>query len=133
LSGPPKILLVEDQVLIALGLTELLHETGHEVVGVAATVSDALVVAANTKPDVAVVDVRLGGRQDGIEGAQLLQEQFGVPVVFLTAQTDLETKDRAAAVNAVVFLQKPVHPERLVRAIQTAVREKGPFGTNRAD
>jgi DNA-binding NtrC family response regulator len=41
----------------------------------------------------------------------------------LTAQTDLETKDRAAAVNPVGFLQKPVHPERLVRAIQTAVGE----------
>jgi DNA-binding NarL/FixJ family response regulator len=98
LSGPPKILLLEDQVLIALGLTEVLNETGHEVVGVAATVSDALVVAANTKPDVAVVDVRLGGRRDGIEGAQLLREQFGVAVVFLTAQTDLGTKNRAAAV-----------------------------------
>jgi len=133
LSGPPKILLVEDQVLIAVGLTEVLNQTGHEVVGVAATVSDALVVAANTKPDVAVVDVRLGGRQGGIEAAQLLQEQFGVPVVFLTAQTDLETKDRAAAVNPVGFLQKPVQPERLVQAIQTAVQEKRPFGTNRAD
>ena len=46
MSGPPKILLVEDQVLIAVGLTEVLNQTGHEVVGVAATVSDALSVAA---------------------------------------------------------------------------------------
>ena len=133
MSGQPKILLVEDQNLIALGLTEVLHETGHEVVGVAATVSDALVLAANTKPDVAIVDVRLRGRRDGIEGAQLLREQFGVAVVFLTAQTDPETKDRAAAVNPVGFLRKPVHPERLVQAIQTAVQEKRLLGTNRAD
>ena len=61
MSGRPKSLLVEDQILIALGLTEVLKETGHQVVGVAATVTDALSVAANTKPDVAVVDVRLRG------------------------------------------------------------------------
>ena len=121
MNWQPKVLIVEDQTLVALCLTEVLNETGHEVVGVAPTVHDALNLAANTNPDVAVVDVRLRGEADGLEGAQLLRQQFGLSIIFLTAQADLETKERAAAVDPVGFLHKPVHPSKLVQAISAAV------------
>ena len=71
-----------------LGLTEVLNKAGHAVVGIAPTVNDAARLAATTNPDGALMDIRLGGQRDGVEGAQLLREQFGIPVVFLTAQAD---------------------------------------------
>ena len=82
---PTKVLIVEDEPLIALSLRDVLTLAGFEVVGVAARVSDALTIAHNTPPDVAILDVRLAGKRDGIEGAVQLRRILN-PVVFLTAQ-----------------------------------------------
>jgi two-component system, response regulator PdtaR len=83
---PTKVLIVEDEPLIALSLRDVLTLAGFEVVGVAARVSDALTIAQNTPPDVTILDVRLAGKRDGIEGAVQLRRILNIPVVFLTAQ-----------------------------------------------
>jgi CheY-like chemotaxis protein len=66
------------------------------VIGTAATVNDALCQAEITGPDLAIVDVRLPGDRDGIEGAKLLRQQFGIPVIFLTGEINKLTVQRAA-------------------------------------
>ena len=69
---------------------------GCEVAGIAATITDALCLAENTRPDLALIHARSAGQRDGIEGAELLQRRFGLPVIFLTGEVDKETARRAA-------------------------------------
>jgi two-component system, response regulator PdtaR len=120
----PRVLIVEDEVLLAWSLGEILSLIGCEVAGIAGTVNDALCLAENTKPDLAIVDVRLAGQRDGIEGAELLRQQFGLPVIFVTGEIDKETERRASDFNPVSYLRKPVHGQQLVDAVRTAVGEE---------
>ena len=99
MSQQLKVLILEDDVLVAWSLREVLSLTGYQVTGIAATVNDALCLAENTRPDLAVVDVRLAGNRDGIEGAQLLRQQFGISVIFLTGEVDQATARRAASID----------------------------------
>jgi DNA-binding NarL/FixJ family response regulator len=107
--------------MVGWALREVLNLVGYEVTGIAATVSDALCVAEITRPDLAIVDVRLPGHQDGIEGAGLLRQQFGIKVVFLTGEIDTATARRASAVNPDGYLVKPVHSQVLIQVIRGAV------------
>jgi two-component system, response regulator PdtaR len=116
-----KVLIVEDEALIALSLRESLTLVGYEVVGVAATVRDALTLAENTRPDLALFDVRLAGRRDGIEGAILVRAMLDIPVVFLTAQSDEGTRVRARAADPAAYLSKPVHAQQIIAAVQGAL------------
>src|SRR5271154_5633956 len=90
----PRILIVEDDATIALGLRMLLYHWGYDVIAVAASGEHALVLAAAEPPDLVLMDVRLDGRMDGIETASVLRFQHHMPVLFLTAQTDPRTLDR---------------------------------------
>jgi two-component system, response regulator PdtaR len=116
-----KVLILEDEALIALSMQEVLSLVGVEVVGVAATVGEALRLAGSANPDVAICDVRLAGRRDGIDGAVLLHESSGLPVIFVTGQDDSATRQRAAKVDPVAYLEKPVRPQELIAAVQSAI------------
>ena len=116
-----KVLILEDEALIALSMQEVLSLVRVEVVGVAATVGEALRLAESTNPDVAICDVRLAGRRDGIDGAVLLHESSGLPVIFVAGQDDSTTRQRAAKVDPVAYLEKPVRPQALIAAVQAAI------------
>ena len=126
---PTKVLIVEDEALVALSLRDTLTLVGFEVVGIAARVSDALTIAQNTPPDVALLDVRLAGKRDGIEGAVQLRRILDIPFVFMTAQGDEDTRARAAFLNPAGYLLKPVHSEQIVAALQQAL----PTAKNKAE
>jgi two-component system, response regulator PdtaR len=121
-AKPPKVLLAEDDALIAMSLREVLSLFGFEVVGVAATVTDALCLAQNTEPDLAIFDVQLRGKRDGIEGAALIRNILNIPVVFLTAQGDEQTRARANALHPAAYLHKPVSPQQIVSAVAQALQ-----------
>ena len=120
MSEQPKVLVLEDDSLVA-SLRDVLELGGCEVTGIAASVNDALRLAETTKPDLAIVDVRLAGPRDGIEGAELLRQQFGIPVIFLTGDIDEATARRASAIDPAGYLVKPVHGHELVEAIRGAM------------
>jgi DNA-binding NarL/FixJ family response regulator len=115
-----RVLILEDEILVAWSLREVLTLVGYEVTGIAATVHDALCLAEVTRPDLAIVDVRLAGQRDGIEGAELLRQQFGLEVIFLTGEVDKKTAQRASSLNPSCYLIKPVHSQQLVDAARTA-------------
>ena len=117
-----RILIVEDDAMIVLGLCDVLGLIGLDVVGVAANVTDALCVAENTHPDLAIFDIQLQGKRDGIEGARLLRQRFNVPVIFMTAGIEQETRARASKVGPAAYLTKPVHPKRLFGAIESVLQ-----------
>jgi DNA-binding NarL/FixJ family response regulator len=114
-----KVLIVEDDALIALGMTDVLNCAGFLVVGPARRISEAIKLAETWRPRVAVVDIALAGGRDGIEGANLLKEQ-GAEVVFVTAQSGDETLARATALKPAAFLSKPCAPCDLLHAVQQA-------------
>ena len=118
-----KILILEDDVLVACSLREVLSLVGYKVTGIAASVSDALCLAEKTQPDLAIVDVRLPGNRDGIEGAELLQQQFGMRVIFLTGEIDKAMALRAAKIDPAGYLMKPVHGYKLIELIRRALDE----------
>src|SRR5262249_26729603 len=115
-----------------ISMREVLLLVGFEVVGVAATVSDALCLAENSQPDIAILDIRLAGRRDGIEGALLLRKQSGLPILFVTAQEDKATVARAVAAEAVAYLVKPINAKELIDAVDVAIRANSRPGTSGA-
>jgi DNA-binding response OmpR family regulator len=120
-----KVLIVESDPLMAVTMREVLTLVGFEVAGIVNTVTDALGLAENTRPDLAIFDVRLSGRRDGIEGAALLRECFGLPAVFVTAPGDEATRQRASLVGAVGYIDKPVHPQELIKVVDAVAGQNG--------
>lgn len=108
-----RVLIVEDEFFISLHIKSLLSALGHVVVGIAVSADDAVRIAQREQPDVALMDIRLIGPRDGIDAAGEIFNRFGVPSIFVTANTDQQTRGRAQAVQPLGFLEKPVTAERL--------------------
>jgi DNA-binding response OmpR family regulator len=108
------VLVAEDEAITALLLDMALRAAGHQVLGPAATVKEALELAEHTKPDLALLDIRLLDEGDGVWLARALCERSGVPSLFLSGQT---AQARAASDCAVGLLGKPYEPEEVVAAV----------------
>lgn len=124
-GGPvlKRILVVEDEALVALYTQELLEDAGHTVVGLAATGESALALAARERIDLALLDIRLPGGMDGIAVGEALRTRHGIPVIFISGTLDCETLARTSSVQPVACLQKPVRPGELLSAVNRAGRE----------
>jgi CheY-like chemotaxis protein len=120
-SKPVSILIVEDEALIASYIEEVLGESGFRVAGIAASGPEALSLAAENHPSLALVDIRLTGPIDGIELACLLRQRFGLPAIFLSGLADADTTARAQAAQPLGFLPKPFLPSQVFNAIQRAL------------
>src|SRR5947208_1670482 len=92
-----KILIVEDEGVVALDLKHSLENLGYSICGIASSGDAALRKAKATRPDLALVDVKLQGDMDGIETAAAVKWLYHTPVIFLTAHADDETLERAKA------------------------------------
>jgi 1,2-diacylglycerol 3-beta-glucosyltransferase len=123
-SQMAKVLIVEDEVLVAEAMSHFLDHAGHNVLGIAKDAVSALSQAAAEHPDVVLMDVRLAGTSDGIATAHKMQAQQRVEVVFVTAYGDARTRARAAAVQPAGFLLKPFSSEELLNAVARAERRQ---------
>jgi CheY-like chemotaxis protein len=108
-----RVLIVEDEFFISLHTQTLLQALGHVVVGIAVSADEAVHIAQREQPDVALVDIRLVGARDGIDAAHEIFSRFGVPSIFVTANTDPDTRGRAQVAQPLGFLEKPLTPQRL--------------------
>ena len=118
-NKPCKVLVVEDEGLIAHDISSRLEAMGHQVVGTAGTAEEALEMAAEA--DIVLMDIRIDGPIDGIEAAARIRERFQLPVVFLTAHSDRPTLDRAKVTGAFAYLVKPIAQASLNTAIEIAL------------
>ena len=114
-----KVLVVEDEGLIAHDIATRLEALGHQVVGTVATAEDAVEQAAGA--DVVLMDIRIDGQRDGIAAAQEVRARHHVPVVFLTAHADRATLERAKAADPFGYITKPLGPASLHTSIEMAV------------
>jgi PAS domain S-box-containing protein len=116
-----RILVVEDQRIIAADLASTLKKLGYSVVGTAATGDDAVARACELGPELVLMDVRLRGEMDGIEAAAAIRRRADIPVVYLTAYADAETIARARLTTPFGFVVKPFDERELCAAIEIAL------------
>lgn len=114
-------MVVEDEAIVARDLAQCLVGLGYEVAGTAASGSEALDLAASTRPSLALMDIRIQGPIDGVETASRLWESMRIPVVFLTAHSDRGTIRRATAAHPFGYLVKPPDEYEIVTAVEVAL------------
>jgi PAS domain S-box-containing protein len=115
-----RILVVEDQRLIAADIENTLRKLGYLVVGSVSSGEDAVSAADEVRPELVLMDVRLRGEMDGIQAAEIIRDRFNVPVVYLTAYADEETILRAAKTTPFGYLVKPFNERELRATIEIA-------------
>lgn len=118
---PYKILIVEDENIIALYIKASLLEAGYGVAAIVTSGEEAVESAAICQPDLILMDIQLRGSIDGIESARQIGEQSNVPIVFLTAHIDRGTLNRAKATHPFGYLVKPFDDHNLIITIEIAL------------
>ncbi|RPI41753.1 MAG: response regulator [Hyphomicrobiaceae bacterium] len=108
-----RVLIVEDEFYISLHTRGLLEALGHVVVAVAVAADQAVSLAEREHPDVVLMDIRLIGSRDGIGAADEIAGRLGIGSIFVTANTDAQTRRRAEAIQPLGFLEKPLTEQRL--------------------
>jgi DNA-binding NarL/FixJ family response regulator len=112
-----RILIVEDDYLIAFDLETALTDAGLNVIGVAASAEDAIALAASHSPSVVIMDIRLAGPRDGIDAALELFRKHGIRCVFASAHSDDDARRRAAPANPLGWIEKPYSVATIVELI----------------
>ncbi len=115
-----KVLIVEDEGIVARDLKRRLEKQGFEVTGIADNAVDALRLAVENPPDLALMDIIIQGDRDGIATALELRTRHDIPVVFLTAHSDMATIQRARSVLPYGYLVKPFEERELLTTIEMA-------------
>ena len=116
-----RILIVEDELILAIDLEARLLDMGYTVVGMADSGAAAVVAAAQHQPDLILMDVRLSGAMDGIAAAGEIHRNQATPVLFMTAYADAETLRRGLAASPHGFLSKLSNDPDIREAIETAL------------
>jgi two-component system, response regulator PdtaR len=122
---PARVLIVEDDFLIAMQTETALMEAGFYVVGTATTAEEAIILAGEQRPSLAVMDIRLGSERDGIDAARELFGQFNIRCIFATAHDDPRTRERAEPYAPLGWLTKPYSMTSLVKLVAEGLSKLG--------
>jgi PAS domain S-box-containing protein len=115
------ILVVEDEQIVALDIQSQLERLGYDVVATVSSGRAAISTAEATRPDLALMDIKLKGDMDGIQAAQHIRSRFGIPVIYLTAYADQGTLDRAKVTESFGYILKPFEEGELHATIEMAL------------
>ncbi|MBV9385863.1 MAG: response regulator [Chroococcidiopsidaceae cyanobacterium CP_BM_ER_R8_30] len=116
-----KILVVEDESIVAKDLQKRLIRIGHVVPTTASSGEEALSKATEISPDLVLMDIRLKGKMDGVETAKQIQSRFNIPVIYLTGYTDKEISQHTEVTQSSLYLLKPFKEKELRAVIATAL------------
>ena len=120
-KAKPKILVVEDEITAALDIKQRLEQLGYEVLSTVGNGRDALRLIKEEMPDIVLMDIQIRGDIDGIETASLIRKEYDLPIVFLSANSDTATIDRAKAAGPLAFLLKPFEDIEIQTTIDIAL------------
>jgi DNA-binding NarL/FixJ family response regulator len=120
---PARILVVEDDFLVATEIEIALSDAGFDVAGVAVSAGEAVELAQSQRPALVVMDVRLAGERDGIHAAVEIFRRLGIRCIFATAHYDQHSLERARPAMPLGWLQKPYSMISLVNAVRRALKE----------
>lgn len=116
-----KILVVEDESIVALGICDDIQELGYEVSDVATNYEEAIKSFFNNEPDILLMDINLGKGKNGIEIVKEIHKTKQTPVIYLTAYSDNQTIEKAVNTNPISYLIKPLNIEELKAAIKLSI------------
>lgn len=116
-----RILIVEDEGIVAADLQSMVSQLGYEVAGIASTGAEAVEKTDALKPDLVLMDIRLQGTMDGIDAAERIVGEGDIPVVYLTAYADPSTVDRAKTTLPYGYILKPFEERDLRTALELAL------------
>ncbi len=115
-----KVLIVEDETLIAMHLEMLVEDFGHQVCAIAASAAEAIEHAAAHLPDVALMDIRLAGGSSGVDAARELHARHGIRCIFTSGNLDPAIREAVRAYEPIDFVGKPFLPTQLKQAFEKA-------------
>ena len=116
-----RLLIVEDEGIVALNIQRRLEGLGYNVVANVASGEQVIAVVEETRPELVLMDIKLEGKVDGIEAAAQIRDQFQIPVVYLTAYTNEETLNRAKLTEPYGYILKPFEARDLATTIEVAL------------
>jgi DNA-binding LytR/AlgR family response regulator len=122
-----RILIVEDDMIIAANISLQLSNLGYEVTGIETKAEEAIHHALETKPDIILMDIQLKGNSNGIDAAHLIHKYLDIPIIYLTANEDDATFQKAKATHPYAFISKPftnINLERTIALVEDKVKEK---------
>ena len=122
-----KILVVEDEYIVAADIKMTLKRLNYFVTSTVDNGEDAITKAASEKPDLILMDITLKGSLDGIETAKMIMEQHGIPVIYLSALNDERTINRALSTKPYGYLIKPFALVELQTVIKSALTKAHAF------
>lgn len=118
---PLRVLVVEDELIIALNITDYLRELGYRVVKSVATYEKAIAYLTKENPDIAILDIKIKGDKSGIDIASFIAENLKIPFIFLTSVTDPIIFTQAKNLNPAAYLLKPFTRDDLFTSIELAI------------
>ena len=118
MNSPPKILIVEDEMIIGANISLQLSKLGYDVTGLVSKGEDAITNVRQNRPDIVLMDIQLKGEIDGIQTVNKIHQETDIPVIYLTANTDEDNFDRAKSTNPYAFISKPFKKLDLQHAIE---------------
>lgn len=118
-----RIMVVEDESIVALDIKKRLEKLGYVVIATASTAEEAVQGAIDLKPDLAIVDIALKGEMDGIEAAKKIRDKAGTPIVYLTACSDEKTLERIKTTEPYGYILKPVEDGDLRFTVEMALHK----------
>jgi DNA-binding response OmpR family regulator len=119
-----RILIVEDDMLIALDLQTTLEDLGYQVTSVVSTGKEGIQEVERSDVDLVLMDVRLAGELDGIETAKLIRSRFYMPIIFLTGATKLDLNRLKGTIESCDYVTKPFNDEQLRTAIEMSLKKR---------
>ncbi len=119
-----RILIVEDEHIVAMGIKRMLKNMGYTLAGVASSGEDAINKAESTFPDLVLMDIMLKGNINGIEAAKEIKARFGIPVVYLTACSESKIVERAWKTEPLGYIVKPFDEKDLRKSIDVALQRQ---------
>ena len=128
-----QIMIVEDDMIIAADISMQLTQLGYGVMGIFPRAEDAMRQLEHLRPDILLLDIQLKGSMDGIELASAIQQQHPVPIIYLTANADRPTFERAKATKPLAFIAKPFDQDDLERTLELVadrLRDQNDSGEN---
>jgi CheY-like chemotaxis protein len=124
-----RILIVEDERIIALDVEDMLQSMGYEVVAVMSSGEEAIQKAEQENPDLVLMDINLKGRLDGVDAAKHIRKHLNIPVIYTSGSTDERTMKRMENIEADAFIPKPysnVELDILIKLTLHAFKYKQP-------
>lgn len=118
----PKVLIVEDEIIIAMDLRHKLQSLGYSICSFATSGEKAIETVEREKPDVVLMDIKLRGEMDGFEAAKLIRSDFGIPILFMTGYPISEFEGKAEISEPYEYLAKPVQIDALQIAIDSVLQ-----------